>query len=85
MTARPRLILADQQRTAARAQLFARIDQVKARLAPGALADDAMNGIADRATRIAARRPMAFLGAAAAVGFMILRRPVLRWLSRRRT
>lgn len=84
MKARPSLIAAEQQRSEARAQLFGRIDQVKTRLAPGALADDAMNGIADRAVEIAARRPVTFLTSAAAVGLVVLRRPLLRWLSRRR-
>ncbi|MGK6319807.1 hypothetical protein [Sphingomonas sp. DT-204] len=80
----PRLLLAETKRTAARERLFGRVDELKTRLSPGALADEVMNGLADRATELAGKRPMAFLAAAGALGLVILRRPMARWLSRRR-
>ena len=84
MKARPNLIAAEAGRIAARQRLFGAVDRVKARLTPGSLADEAMNGIADRATEIAGRRPMTFLIAAGAVALMVARRPLARWLAGRR-
>ncbi|UIJ43667.1 hypothetical protein LZK98_11250 [Sphingomonas cannabina] len=80
----PRLLLAEAKRTEARERLLGRADELKTRLSPGALADEMMNGLADRATELAGKRPMTFLAAAGALGLVVLRRPVARWLSRRR-
>jgi hypothetical protein len=78
---RPSRIVAEAERDAAREQMFVALDRMKARLAPGALADDAMNGIADRATEIAAKRPVTMLAAAGAILLMVARRPLARWIA----
>ncbi len=83
MKARPKLIAADAARIAARARLFGRVDTLKARLAPGALADEAMNGLADKATDLAGKRPLTFLAAAGILGAILARRPLARWIAGR--
>lgn len=84
MTIDPQLLAADERRAAARARLFDTVEEAKARLAPGALANDAVSGIAEKTTAVATRRPWAVAGGAAALALVIARRPLLRLFRRRR-
>lgn len=72
---------------AARARLIASATATQARLAPSRLAQDALDGVTERATaaalrgaRAARRRPLAIAGVAAAIGLFVAR----GWIGRRR-
>lgn len=71
---------------AARARLIASATATQARLAPARLAQDALDGVTERATaaalrgaRAARRRPLAIAGVAAAIGLFAAR----GWFGRR--
>lgn len=65
---------------AARLRLQATVAEAKARLAPGALAEDAK----DKGLRFARTKPAVTLAAGGAALVLLLRRPLLRKLRRRR-
>jgi len=84
MTHDPTIAAARSQRDAAKARMFATLDETKNRLSPSTLAEHAVDGIKDKANTLAAdgvavarERPGAVAATASAVFLFLIRRPLV--------
>lgn len=87
MTADPELLAARARSVAARARLDVSVNTAKTRLNPKTLAGDAVDGVKTKAGEIALdgveavrSRPAVAAAALAAVGVVLARKPLSRWL-----
>lgn len=83
----PGLSAARQQRDAARERFQASVSAAMSRLDPGNLANDAVHGLKQKASEIAAdgvaaarKRPGMVAAAAAAIGLVLARKPIARMI-----
>lgn len=90
MTTDARLLAARARSMAARARLDTSIAEVRARLSPKSLARDAVSGVTSKAGALAldgvdaARtRPVVTVAAVGAIGLLLARKPLARWIGRR--